>query len=264
MALLVPLLAAISWSVLDWSAVQVTLSILVLSAVTIAVVTVGTTRISGVAVELGATAWRWGLVVVPSILFVGLLFVGLSVPQSSIEFSSFLSGSITVYPVPFLTVGIMAVGCLAFGYLVVLMSRTRYTAAVTDGTTVESEWTARPTPTRRRWIVYVSLSFIIVGFSTFFFVSEGFYVIGQLLIPVAGGLLAMRQSNHYRVRASGLEIYEQRARNIIHWDNCTDFTASDDAIAVHRRRSLPPVGFDREDIDADTVIEALATHLDEQ
>lgn len=266
-ALIAPSVAAVAWVLLEWSTGRVFLTLLSSTAIVLAVTMLVTTRVSRFAVRLGTTAWRWGLVVVPGGFLVGTMVVDPTFfidSQLSVSLFPVDSPGVLAHSVPHLAVFITAIGGLTVGFLVAVMSRTRYTAAVAGGKTVDGEWKARPTPNRRRQILLSAVTLVTVGTAAFVFGVQAFHAAGQMMIAASGGVLAMRTSKRYRVSAAGLELYGPKFRTLIPWENCTSYTVTDEAIVVHRRWPRPSVGFDRHDIDSDTVVEALAPYLKEK
>jgi hypothetical protein len=240
-------MTAVAWPASGWPSVPTSLTLLGSAIAICAVVTLAATRVGGLAVRLGATPWRWGLAAVPLFVLGGVV----------LSRDGALSGRLQVAVVT-------TAGLIAFGYLVAMMSRTRYTAAVVDGATVIAEWEARPAPTHRRLQAYGSASLVVLGLAAFFFESELIQALGQMLIASAFGIFGMRSTDRYRASAAGLEAYGLAGRSLVPWEDCTGYTVTDGAIVVHRRRPFSSIGFDREDVDADAVVDVLSSHLDEQ
>ncbi|MUV90235.1 hypothetical protein GJ629_10320 [Halapricum sp. CBA1109] len=210
--------------------------------------TAGATRVPGLAVRLGATRLRWGLVAAPALFVPAAFALNLSVRWTVFAFAA-------------------AVGGTVWGAFLAVASHTRYTRAVVDEATVDGEWRARQGPTQRRNALLAAAGLTIAGMVAFLagLFTENWAVqsVGQVLIPAGAGFVGYARSSRYRASSAGLERRFPVARNLLPWADCTGYAVTDEAILIHRRRPWwPAVTIDREDVDTESVVAALDRYLD--
>lgn len=242
-ALVVLPIAALWLPVLEGSAWPGLLTVLGAAVSLVAVTAVLARHVGGLAVRLGATPWRWALGIAPLCLLGALVFV--ETPMWG------LFGAVC------LTVSVV-------GFLLAVLGRTRFTAAIVDGATIRGEWVAQPAPARRRRLTYVAVSLVALGLAAFVTTSESIQALGQVTIAAAGGVYGARTSDRYRASDAGLEIVGLANRTLVPWQACTGYSVTDRAIVIHRPRLGRTMALDRDSVDLDAVVDVLSTHLDEQ
>lgn len=212
-------------------------------------------RFRGLPERLGGTALAWLLSLLGGAAALLYFAVGVtdSVPPaaSGVGIAGFFCG----------------LGAGILGAILVVMSRTRYTKALVDESTVDCTWTAG-WPRRRRRIVWtiaglaILVNVVTVLWAFLASADAGFNMLG---IAVAAVLVGIGQERTYRVTEAGLERRNPAARQLFPWRAFSGVRTTADAVVIERRSPFRlDIHCARADIeDVDAVVAAVSAHVED-
>lgn len=150
-------------------------------------------------------------------------------------------------------------GGLGGGVVLAIMSRSRYTKAVTAASEQFATWRAGWSDRRRRPVQALGGLAIVAGIAGFvaLFVwhSDLLRTAVNLLVPAGAIATTVGQPRTYVATAAGLEERMPAARKLVDWDRFDGFTVESDAVVLHRHAPWRlPVIFAREDLDDEAAV----------
>jgi hypothetical protein len=192
---------------------------------TLAAVTVGSgvvaTHRNGLARRLGATRLRWSLGVLPA----GYALLGFA----SLETTG-VAGLLQFF---------LGTAAMALGFILGVMTGTRYAGAVVDRAGRDCQFSAKwPRSARGRMVrlggglTAVAAVSLVAGLVLD---RTALQFAGQVLFPAGVVLVTATEERTYAVSAAGLEAQAPVARWLLRWDRFDGASRTDDALVLHRQ-----------------------------
>jgi hypothetical protein len=230
-----PVLAAVVRGGVGDAGVLYGVSILTLAVVT-ALGWLATWRRTGLAVRLGRSRTRW----LPAALA-----------------GVYSLGSLLLAPV----VGVVALVAFFFGAIaavvpgaaLVFVARSRYTDTVLAGATEYESFTAGWPDRARNRLVLAMAPVFVAGLASMAVVfwfdhSSWLWTVGQLLLPAATIPFSRTNAHTYTLSDAGIGRSIAFGRTVHTWDRFDGYSATDEAIVLHRRWDLD-MRFARDQLD---------------
>ncbi|MBV0925269.1 PH domain-containing protein [Halomicroarcula limicola] len=220
----------------------------------------------------GLVAWfnsTWSAVLVPAIgvipvfayHFQAFLYVAFSLTELQPESAASLVG---------VTGFFLGIAASVLGVVLVQMARSRLMDATVDDGDVDTEWTAGWPPRDRLKLAAATLAVVIplFGLAVWQLDGWGLMAFSPVCLVVVFATSSIVSKATYRVTPAGLEQRREGrlfvSRHLVPWSQFDGFSASDDAVVLHRPLPHFDVRCKRWDLmtDDEAVLAALDAHLD--